>query len=149
MRRAEDSQNPYEPPATINQSVGGSVRSFQVGVDEINTVFVRASFWTGIRTYSTDAAGTSGPVHRGPCQFEVGNRERHQVKIEVDDLGKANAYVDGRLVEENLFARLRTVIFFSVAVFVVLILLLVAVFLHFWIRYEPDKIVDRWIESQM
>jgi hypothetical protein len=117
MPRTEDVENPYKPPATINQGVGRAVRSFQVGVDEINTVFVEASFLTGLKTHSIDAAGISGPVYRGVCRFEVGETERHQVMIETDGMARVNAYVDGELVEANLFARLRAFIFFSVTVF--------------------------------
>lgn len=125
MLRADKPVNPYESPASVNDRIDGSVRSFRVGVDEITTVFVEASVWTGIKTYGRDALGNSGPVHRGPCQFEVGKSERHGIMIEVDGVGRANAYVDGQLVEANLFASLRVRTFFSVAVFIVVILVLV------------------------
>ncbi len=45
--------------------------------------------------------------------------------IEVDSLARVNAYVDGELVEANLFARLRAVVFTSVTLFVALVLVLV------------------------
>lgn len=110
--------NPYAPPTSVSERLDGAVRSFRVGVDEVVTVFVEASVWTGITTYAQDSEGNSGPTHRGHCQFEVGQRERHEVVIEVDRNGRANAYVNGQLVEANLFARLRVRIFFIVGVFV-------------------------------
>jgi hypothetical protein len=125
MIREEKPVNPYEPPALVNDGIVGAVRSFRVGVEEIITVFVEASVWTGIRTYARDVESDSGPVHRGPCQFEVGTRERHEVTIEVDGTGRVNAYVDGQLVEANLFASLRLRIFSIVAVFMIVIFVLV------------------------
>ena len=117
--------NPYEPPASVNDRIAGAVRSFRVGEEEITTVFVEASVWTGIRTYARDLESHLGPVHRGPCQFEVGERERHEITIAVDGTGKVNAYVDGQLVEANLFASLRVRIFSIVAVFMIVIGVLV------------------------
>ena len=67
--------NPYEPPTSVNDRIAGAVRSFRVGEEEITTVFVEASVWTGIRTYARDLESHLGPVHRGPCQFEVGERD--------------------------------------------------------------------------
>ena len=125
MLGEEKQVNPYEPPTSVNDRISGTVRSFQVGVKEITTVFVEASVWTGIRTYARDVESNSGPVHRGPCQFEVGKRERHEITITVDGTGRVNAYVDGQLVEANLFASLRVRIFAIVAVFMIVIGMLV------------------------
>ena len=124
MLGEEKPVNPYEPPTLVNDGISGAVRSFRVGVREITTVFVEASIWTGIRTYARDVDSDLGPVHRGPCQFEVGKRERHEITIAVDGTGRVNAYVDGQLVEANLFANLRVRIFAIVAVFMIVIFVL-------------------------
>ena len=125
MLREEKPVNPYEPPTSVNDRIADAVRSFRVGAQEVSTVFVEASVWTGIRTYARDEESDSGPVHRGPCQFEVGKRERHEIMIAVDGTGRVNAYVDGQLVEANLFANLRVRIFAIVAVFMIVIFVLV------------------------
>ncbi|MEQ9408196.1 MAG: hypothetical protein RIK87_10745 [Fuerstiella sp.] len=149
MQCPKDSENPYKAASWVNHRIGGVVRSFRVGVDEINTVFVESSLWSGLRTHFVDATGMPGTVYRGPCRFETGQRERHQVAIEVDGLGRVNAYVDGVLAEENLFASVRSRIVLSTTGIVVAVALAVVVFLYFWIRYAPDRIIDRWIESLM
>ena len=125
MLGEEKPVNPYEPPTSVNDRISGAVRSFRVGEKEITTVFVEASVWTGIRTHARDVDSNLGPVHRGPCQFEVGKRERHEITIAVDGTGRVNAYVDGQLVEANLFASLRVRIFAIVAVFMIVICVLV------------------------
>ncbi len=125
MLGEEKPVNPYEPPSSLNDRVSAAARSFRVGVKEITTVYVVASAWTGIRTYARDVESNLGPVHRGPCQFEVGKRERHEITIAVDGTGRVNAYVDGQLVEANLFASLRVRIFAIVGVFMIVILVLV------------------------
>jgi len=127
MTDNQNDENPYSPPATVHHRAGVACRSFQVGREEINTVIVETSLWTGLSTHSTDAAGNSTPVQRGPRQFEVGERERHQVEIQVDRTARVNAFVDGELVERNLFPRVRAVIFAMIALFSVSIF--VAVFL--------------------
>jgi hypothetical protein len=147
MPPTEESVNPYQSPATVSRRALGVVRTFQVGVAEIHTVVVEASIWKGIRTHCTNAEDTAGPIHRGPCRLEVGSRERHQVQIEVDGQGRANAYVDGKLVEANLFADLHARIRAVVVSIVAVVLVLVCVFLYFWITYEPDKVIDKWIEA--
>ena len=50
--------------------------------------------------------------------------ERHEITIAVDGTGRVNAYVDGQLVEANLFANLRVRIFAIVAVFMIVICVL-------------------------
>ena len=117
----ESHENPYVSPATIGHRLEGAVRSFQVGREEINTIFVETSLWTGLRTHSTNAAGDATPVQRGPCRLEVGERERHEVVIEVDKTARVNALVDGELVECNLFPRSRAVIMVLVALFSVVV----------------------------
>lgn len=114
------SANPYQSPASPSLKNNRNVRCFQVGVDEVYTVVVQASPWTGISTYSIDSTGVAGSVHRGPCQLEVGKTKPHQVQIAVDNTGKVNAYVDGELVQANLFAKLRILVFANVIAFIVL-----------------------------
>ncbi len=99
--------NPYEPPTTVNDSFGGFLWSIRVGVETPQVVCVSGSLLKGIRTYVTDADGNRGPVHRGPVDFQVGQQEVHSVRIEVNEAGKANAYVDDVLVEANLFPELQ------------------------------------------
>ena len=83
-----DDENPYPPPVTFDHHSSTAIRAFQIGNDEIHTVFVETSLWTGLKTYSTNSAGESTPMQRGACRFEVGDHERHQVEIQVDGLGK-------------------------------------------------------------
>ena len=64
------------------------------------------------------------PVHRGACRFEVGQRERHEVEIQVDRTARVNAFVDGELVKKDLFPRKRAVIIAVVLVFSVLVFVL-------------------------
>ena len=125
MSDNEITENPYLSPATNDHRLGNSSRSFQVGRDEIHTVCVETSLWTGLRTHSINAAGNSTPAQRGPCQFEVGERERHQVVIQVDKTGRTNALIDGELVEHNLFPRRRAVIIALIALVSVLVVVLV------------------------
>ncbi len=116
-------ENPYLPPVTFDYHSGSAGRSFQIGGDEMNTVFVEASLWTGLKTHSSNAAGKSTPVRCGPCRFELGERERHQVEIQVDRTARVSAFVDGELVERNMFPRLRATIIAIVVLFFVLIFL--------------------------
>ena len=53
--------------------------------------------------------------------FEVGQQEVHSVRIEVDEAGKVNAYVDDMLVEANLFPGLQTRILKVIWDFVLLV----------------------------
>ena len=99
--------NPYEPPTTVNDSYGGFLWSIRLGVETPQVVSVSGSLLRGIRTYVTDADGNSGPVHRGPVEFEVGQQQVHSIRIEVDDAGKVNTHVDDTLVESNLFPELQ------------------------------------------
>ena len=124
MPANESDENPYLSAATVDHRLGSARRSFQVGRDEISTILVETSLWTGLRTHSTNAAGNSTPVQRGACRFEVGERERHQVVIQVDRTARVNALVDGELVEHNLFPRSRAVIIALVFVFSVLVLVM-------------------------
>ncbi len=114
-------ENIYLPPVMFDHHSGSAFRSFKVGGDEINTVFVEASLWTGLKTHSSNAARKSTPVQRGTCRFELGERERHQVEIQVDRIGRVSAFVDGKLVERNMFPLLHAVIFCLVFVFSVLV----------------------------
>lgn len=124
MSREEQPINPYEPPTVINNRCVSEVRRIQVGIEEKTTVIIESSLRRGISTYTTDSENRSGPVHHGPCQFEVGESERHEVRITVDGTGGVNAYVDGKLVEANLFATLRARIHMLVTVFVLVVAVL-------------------------
>ena len=110
MTADENIENPYASPATSVGLSGSATRSFQVGQEEVSTIFVKTSIWRGLKTHSTDAAGKTTPIHRGACQFEVGKRERHKVAIKVTGIAKVDAFVDGKLVEHDLFPRTRVVI---------------------------------------
>lgn len=112
------------PEGNREPAVTATGRRFQVGCDEVYTILVESSLWTGLRTHAIDAAGVSTPVHRGACRFEVGERERHEVEIQVDRTASVNAFVDGELVEKNLFPRTRAVIVALVFVFSVLVFVL-------------------------
>ena len=120
----KDNEKPYLPSATVHDRAAIARRSFDVGSDEITTIFVEASIFTGLRTHSTNSAGNSTPVRRGACRFQVGERERHEIVIQVDRTARVNALVDGKMREHNLFPRIRFVIIglvaaFSVSVFVI------------------------------
>ena len=84
-------------------------------------MFVESSIWTGIRTHARNTEGDSSPVLRGPCQFETGKLERHEIRIDVGGTGRVNAYVDGELVQADLFARLRKRIYAMVAVLILVL----------------------------
>lgn len=116
--------NPYQPPNPVNERVSSAVRSFKVGDKEITTVFVKASLWKGIQTYTGDVDRPADLIHRGTCQFEVGENERHDIRIDVDGNIKVNIYVDGQLIGSNLFERLRIRIFMIVAIFIILTIVL-------------------------
>ena len=51
-----------------------------------------------------DAEGNSTPTRRGLCRFDLGTAEQHQVEIRLDKTIRVNAYVDGELVEYDLFS---------------------------------------------
>lgn len=74
---------------------------------DASTCLCSGSLLKGIRTCVTDVDGNRGPVHRGQVDFEVGQQEIHLVRIEVDEAGKVNAYVDDMLVEANQFPELQ------------------------------------------
>lgn len=109
--------NPYEPPSTVNEQLARSLRMFRVGVTEVNRVFVSASLGTGVRSYVQTSNGETGPMHRGPAEFEVGCKEKHSIRIVVDGTAKVGVYVDGLLVDDNLFASLRVRIWWLVGLF--------------------------------
>ena len=111
--RPNTSLNPSKPPTTIHEGIVGTVRTVNVGVTEIYTVYVTASIWTGIRTFVKDGDEdeSDGREYLGPAEFRVGRHEPHSTRIEIDGTGKVDAYVHDVLVERNLFSRLRIRIF--------------------------------------
>ena len=109
--------NPYEPPATVSASLFGSVRTFRVGAAEPSTVLVSASLWKGIRSHEQNSEGVSGAVHRGQSKFEVGESEKHLIRIAVDGKAHVSVYVDGVLVDDNLFPKLLVRIVWIVGLF--------------------------------
>jgi len=113
--------NPYQPPATVSASLFGSLRRFRVGAAEPSTVLVSASLWKGVRSYEENSEGVTGPEHRGQCEFEVGEAEKYLVKIAVDGTAQVSVYVDGVLVDANLFPKLRVRIVWIVGWFVFMV----------------------------
>ncbi|MGV7229621.1 MAG: hypothetical protein ACQ9IQ_13280 [Nitrospirales bacterium] len=113
----KDNEKPYLPSAKAHDRAVFARRSFDVGSDEVTTIFVEASIFTGLRTHSTNSAGNSTLVRRGACRFQVGERERHEIAIEVDRTARVNALVDGEIQGHNLFPRIRFIIIGLVAVF--------------------------------
>lgn len=120
----ENPDNPYSPPATISDHYGMARRTFQIGRKEIHTICVETSLWKGLRTHTVDAAGNSTPAQRGTCRFLVGQREQHQVEVQIDGACTVKLLVDGDLVEHNLFPRMRVVIIALVATLVLVVLAL-------------------------
>ncbi len=118
MPSNEGHDHPCLLPATVDCWFGRSRYCFRVGSEETNTICVESSLWTGLRTYSINAAGISTSIVRGPCRFEVGDRERHEVVVQLDNAGRPIVLVDGETVKTNLFPRLRAVTIALVFVFV-------------------------------
>ena len=127
--------NPYEPPATVSASLFGSVRTFRVGAAEPSIVLVSASLWKGIRSYEQNSEGVSGVVHRGQCKFEVGESEKHLIKIAVDGKAQVSVYVDGVLVDDNLFPKLRLRIVWIVGLFCFIVATIVSALFIVFLRY--------------
>ena len=74
-------------------------------------MIVKTSLARGLKTHTVDPAGKATPIQRGPCRIQVGEREEHQVEVELDATHRVNVLVDGKLVEGNLFPRMRATIF--------------------------------------
>ena len=115
------STNPYAPPPVDVDSLMCRRRAIQVGQQEIHTVIVETSLVRGLQTHVVDAADNATPVQRGPCRMQVGEREVHQVEVELDAAHRVNVLVDGKRVAEDLFPRMRATIFAIVIVFTLLI----------------------------
>ena len=113
--------NPYEPPATVDETLVRELQSICVGSEEPNTVFISSSLLRGVETFVRDAEGNSGPVHRGPVELKVGKDKVHTVRIAVGDGGEVNAYVDDTLVGADLFAKLRIRIWQLVSGFIFIV----------------------------
>ena len=105
------SNNPYEPPSLDVDWMVMRRRAIQVGREEIHTVIVQTSLSRGLKTHTVDATGEATPIQRGPCRIQIGEREKHLVEVGVDATYRVNVLVDGKLVEEDLFPRMRATIF--------------------------------------
>jgi hypothetical protein len=112
------SDNPYTPPAVDVDLLVMRRRVIHVGREEIHRVIVETSLARGLKTHTVDAAGKATPVQRGRCRIQVGEREEHQVEVELDATHRVNVLVDGKLVEGNLFPHMRATIFAIVFGFV-------------------------------
>ncbi|GAA5508426.1 hypothetical protein [Novipirellula caenicola] len=109
--------NPYASPPIDVDSLAKRRRAIQVGNQEIHTVIVETSLLRGLQTHVVDAAGNATPVQRGTCRMQIGEREVHQVEVELDASQRVNVLVDGKRVSEDLFPRMRATIFAVVIVF--------------------------------
>ncbi|GAA4462314.1 hypothetical protein [Novipirellula rosea] len=83
-------------------------------------MIVETSLTRGLQTHVVDAAGNATPVQRGTCRMQIGEREVHQVEVELDASQRVNVLVDGKRVSEDLFPRMRATIFAVVIVFMLL-----------------------------
>lgn len=81
-------------------------------------MIISTSLWSGVRTSVRDHDGIEGPIHRGPVELQIGDVEPHTIRVEVDGTGSVNAYIDGKLVERDLFASLRRKILLLVTLLV-------------------------------
>jgi len=111
-------ENPYASPAIDRDSLMMRRRAIQIGRDEVQTIVIDRSLAWGLATHSVDADGNSGPRHRGPCRFQAGQEEVHQIEVELDATHRINLLVDGAVVEANVFPRSRATVFAVVAVLV-------------------------------
>lgn len=98
-----------------------------VGRDEKHTLIVETSLARGLKSYTVDASGTRTPIQRGACRIMVGEREEHQVEVKLDVSHRVNVLVDGKLVEQDLFPRMRETIIAVVIGFLVIITLTVTI----------------------
>lgn len=83
-------------------------------------MIVETSLTRGLQTHVVDAAGNATPVQRGTCRMRIGEREVHQVEVELDAAHRVNVLVDGKRVSEDLFPRMRATIYAVVIVFMLL-----------------------------
>ena len=126
MSKDTRDNNPYASPQAATDWLVKRRRTFRIGREEIHTIIVDTSLFTGLKTHTVDAAGTSSPKLRGTCRFPVGQREEHQVSVELDAMQRVNLLVDDKLIEKNLFPRMRVKIFALTCVFI-LVLTIIAV----------------------
>ena len=117
--------NPYASPQVSTDGIVKRRRIFQVGREEIQNIIIETTLLTGLKTHTVDAAGNSTPKVRGTCRFRVGKREKHDVAIELDVLNRVNFLVNDRLIEENLFPRMRATIIVLTAVFFLVLTIIV------------------------
>lgn len=121
MSEETNANNPYAPPEVDADWLVMRRRTFRVGREEIHTVIVETSLARGLKTHTVDASGNPTPTQRGPCRFDIGEREEHEVEVKLDEQHRVNLLVDGRLVEGNLFPRMRATIYALVAVYLVVL----------------------------
>ncbi len=81
---------------------------FPVGEDEVVSVQIVLSAWSGLEVYSVNGAEVHRVRNEGTRTsqtFEVGTRERHKVEFRAWTEGRrltAQAYVDGLLAHDDL-----------------------------------------------
>ena len=118
--------NPYAPPQVSTDGLVKRRRIFQIGREEIYTIIIETSLLTGLKTHAIDSAGNSTPTLRGTCRFHVGQKEEHDVAVELDEMKRVNLLINDKLLEENLFPRMHTRII-SLSVVFLLVLTIVAI----------------------
>ena len=149
--------NPYEQPSSLNDRVSAAARSFRVGVKKIKAScmsrggrFAHDRDKKGHYVRKRDVESNLGPVAPRAMSIRVGKRRAHQItNAAVDGAGRVNAYVDGQLVEANLFASLRYGSLADLGIFMIVdlvLVLLVGVLLQglgrarrFWMRGDQNE----------
>ena len=114
--------NPYSPPRSVTPL--RPQRTFQIGNQDLFTLVVTSSFWTGIHCAAFDAAGKTLAYHRGTGSFIAGEAEVHRIAIATDQTARIQLFVDNELVEGNLFPHARRNAFLFVGFFIGLVILL-------------------------
>ena len=120
--------NPYSPPR--HGLPLRPQRTFQIGTEHPVKLVLTSSFWTGIHCTAFDAAGESLVSHRGTGKFLIAAQEPHEVEIATDPTARIQLFIDGEMVEGNLFAHARRNAFLFVGFFIGFLLLAIA--LLFW-----------------
>lgn len=145
--------NPYTPPKCSDRKARPpSCAAFEVGESERHLVEIFLSLW-GTEVYTVDDVEVlrlTSMSMRAVREFEVGESEKHSVEVKVDMLPSwksfispywiAEVYVDGELVVDELFPRIRRrlemmsrifnfVLVASLAVLVILVLVMLLLFL--------------------
>lgn len=137
--------NPFRPPASLNESFTGFVCSIPVGAGESQMLVIKSSIWTGIRSYCIGPTGIKSAIRRGPGEFEIGTDQKHHINIEVDAVARVNIYVDGHLVRKNVLAQTR-----RNAIMLACLLAVIGIVTAFLFAYlKIDRTIDDWIESRL